>query len=149
MLGELAPGGVFGGFAAAPPHFTAVLRPMSTTGPVEVLLLQVLLAAELAYLLVDVVVPAVLQLLYPLSHLVPLVLQHLHDLVGLLVLLLKLRGLLQGQLKLIISELLLILHLLYGLLLVLIVLFHDSRHILQLDPQLVPLHGRRAMLVVE
>ena len=54
---------------------------MSPAGPVEVFLLKVLLAAELANLLVDVKVAAVLQFLDALPHLVALVLEHLNELV--------------------------------------------------------------------
>lgn len=115
---------------------------MGTARPIEVLLLKILLTAELADLLVDVIVPSILQLLDPLPHLVPLVLQHLHDLISLLVLLLELRGLIQGQFKLIISELLLVLHALYRFLLLFTVLLHDPCHVLQLDAQLIPLHRR-------
>ena len=50
---------------------------MSATRPVEVIILQVLLAAEFANLLVDVVGAACLQLDDPLAHLKRLILKHL------------------------------------------------------------------------
>ena len=70
VLADLAPLGLLGCLAAAPPHLARVLARVRATRPVIILLFQVLLAALFAYLLVVLdPEPLVLELLYPLLEL--------------------------------------------------------------------------------